>query len=49
MPIVRVQVGDCELSVFDEGSGPPVLLVHGFPLDHTMWREQIAALVGEFR
>lgn len=24
--------------------GPPIVLVHGFPLDHTMWREQFAAL-----
>ncbi|MEM8680266.1 MAG: alpha/beta fold hydrolase [Planctomycetota bacterium] len=27
-----------------EGTGHPVLLVHGFPLDHTMWRHQIDAL-----
>lgn len=49
MPIVRVSVGDIELSVLDEGQGLPVLLVHGFPLDHTMWREQIAALAGKHR
>ncbi|MFO0899298.1 MAG: alpha/beta fold hydrolase [Pirellulales bacterium] len=49
MPIVRVSVGDIELSVLDEGHGLPVLLVHGFPLDHTMWREQIAALAGKHR
>lgn len=30
--------------VVDEGSGPPLLLVHGFPLDHTMWARQIAEL-----
>lgn len=30
--------------VVDEGAGAPILLVHGFPLDHTMWRAQIAAL-----
>ena len=29
----------------DEGQGPPLVFVHGFPLDHTMWRHQIA----EFR
>lgn len=32
------------LHVLDEGTGPVVLLLHGFPLDHTMWRRQIGAL-----
>ena len=26
------------------GEGPPVLLVHGFPDDHAVWRKQIPAL-----
>ena len=29
----------------DEGQGAPLVFIHGFPLDHTMWRYQIA----EFR
>jgi pimeloyl-ACP methyl ester carboxylesterase len=33
------------LSVQIEGSGPPVLLIHGFPDDHQVWRHQIPALV----
>lgn len=28
----------------DRGRGLPVLLVHGFPLDHTMWAAQLDAL-----
>jgi len=28
-----------------EGSGPPVLLIHGFPLNRKMWRSQAMALV----
>jgi 3-oxoadipate enol-lactonase len=31
-------------SYVDRGAGTPVLLVHGFPLDHTMWAAQIDAL-----
>lgn len=31
------------------GEGPAVLLIHGFPLDHTLWSDQIRALVGEAR
>lgn len=37
------------LAVLDEGAGPPLALIHGFPLDHTMWREQIRHLALRFR
>jgi pimeloyl-ACP methyl ester carboxylesterase len=33
----------------DEGSGPPLVLVHGWTLDLDMWEPQVAALRGEFR
>lgn len=32
-----------------EGTGPALLLVHAFPLNHTMWAPQIAALKQRFR
>lgn len=35
-------IDDVRLSAKVIGSGPPLLLVHGFPLNHTMWRDQIA-------
>src|SRR5215212_2197971 len=38
------QISTGELSYVDRGAGRPVLLVHGFPLDHTMWNAQIEAL-----
>ena len=31
------------------GKGPPVLLLHAFPLSSAMWRRQIQALQGEYR
>ena len=37
------RAGDVELAVHDQGAGPPILFVHGFPLDHSMWRGQLAA------
>ncbi|HQR19270.1 MAG TPA: alpha/beta fold hydrolase [Burkholderiaceae bacterium] len=40
-----VTVNGVELNVIVEGQGPDVLLVHGFPDDHTVWRHQIPALV----
>lgn len=47
--IERVTVGDISLAVEVCGNGPPLLLVHGFPLDHSMWREQIAAFAATHR
>ncbi|HEX9610698.1 MAG TPA: alpha/beta fold hydrolase [Gemmatimonadales bacterium] len=41
---LRVTAGGAELSVEVRGEGVPVLFVHGFPLDRTMWRHQLAAL-----
>jgi pimeloyl-ACP methyl ester carboxylesterase len=41
----RLQVNGITLNVVVEGSGPDVLLVHGFPDDHTVWRKQIPVLV----
>ncbi len=41
----RMRVKDVELNVVVLGEGPEVLLVHGFPDDHTVWRNQIPALV----
>ena len=41
---VRVPAGNVELAVEVRGEGLPVLFVHGFPFDRTMWRHQLAAL-----
>ena len=38
-------VNGIEMNVMLAGAGEPVLLVHGFPDDHTVWREQVQALV----
>jgi len=42
----KIQVNGIELNVLLAGpeSGSPVLLLHGFPDDHTVWRHQIPAL-----
>lgn len=36
-----VSLSDVELMVECAGSGDPILFVHGFPLNHSMWRSQI--------
>lgn len=42
----RVAVGDVNLAVEESGRGIALLLVHGFPLDRTMWRHQLDHLRG---
>jgi YbgC/YbaW family acyl-CoA thioester hydrolase len=44
--IVRHEVGAVTLSVDIRGDGPALLLVHGFPLDRTIWMHQVATLSG---
>src|ERR1044072_545398 len=45
-PIMRRITGDgVELAVLDEGEGPAVLLLHGFPDSARLWRHQIPTLV----
>lgn len=41
----RIDVGDgVELAVAIAGSGPPIVLLHGFPQTHLMWRHVAADL-----
>jgi pimeloyl-ACP methyl ester carboxylesterase len=44
-----VKIATTEMSYVDEGQGAPVVLLHGFPLDHTMWNAQITALAKSYR
>ncbi len=44
-----IRTGDLEMAVCDRGSGPVVLLAHGFPFDHTTWQPQIDELSDVFR
>jgi pimeloyl-ACP methyl ester carboxylesterase len=41
----RIQGDGVELAVLDEGEGPAVLLLHGFPDSSHVWRKQVPALV----
>ena len=43
------KVTNMQWNGMDQGSGPTLLLVHGFPLDHTMWAGQIDGLAGTHR
>jgi pimeloyl-ACP methyl ester carboxylesterase len=39
-----VSIADHRLNVVERGSGIPLLLAHGFPLDHCMWAGQLDGL-----
>jgi alpha-beta hydrolase superfamily lysophospholipase len=41
----RIRVNEVELNIVTQGEGPVVLFVHGFPDDHTVWRNHFPALV----
>src|SRR3954470_7864125 len=44
----RATVGEVELRVSVGGSGPPLLLLHGYPETHLMWGPVAAELAREF-
>ena len=44
-----VSVRGIEMAYDDVGSGPAVVLLHGFPFNRSMWREQREALKASYR
>lgn len=45
----HVAIGPVDLFLKEEGAGPVILFLHGFPLDHRMWDRQLAALADRYR
>jgi pimeloyl-ACP methyl ester carboxylesterase len=41
---MRIELNGIGINVADTGQGPPVLLLHGWPDSHELWRHQVAAL-----
>jgi haloalkane dehalogenase len=46
---MKITLRDGEMHYVDEGSGPPILLVHGTPTNSYEYRHLIAALATRFR
>ena len=38
-----------DLALADQGAGRPVVLVHGFPMDHSIWARQVQSLAPHYR
>ncbi|HEU4933512.1 MAG TPA: alpha/beta fold hydrolase [Pyrinomonadaceae bacterium] len=47
MPLVKIN--DIQMAYTDAGAGRPVVLIHGYPFNRSLWNEQIAALSGSYR
>jgi len=44
----RIRVGDVEIHASIAGQGPPLLLLHGFPQTHLIWRKVVPRLAQSF-
>src|ERR671938_1402146 len=44
----QIQTGETSIFVRSYGSGPPILLLHGFPQTHLMWRSVAPLLARNF-
>ena len=44
----KVSVNGIQLAYTRKGTGKPLVLVHGYPLDHTIWNETIPLLEDDF-
>ena len=45
----KIRINDIELAYRDEGEGRPLVFLHAFPLNQTMWDEQIDAFSTDYR
>src|SRR5436853_5173607 len=47
--MTTIKVRDIGMQLVEHGSGTPLLLAHGYPLDHSMWQGQIDGLADKCR
>jgi len=46
---MKILVNGINIDYMDEGHGPAIVFIHAYPLNKTMWDDQIAALRGHWR
>jgi len=42
--MTSIRIDDIEMAYTDTGAGRPVVLIHGYPFNRSLWNEQVAAL-----
>jgi 3-oxoadipate enol-lactonase len=47
--MASLQIDDIQIAYTDTGIGPPILMVHGYPFNRTLWDEQVEALSSRHR
>ena len=46
---MKTQINGITIVFNDQGTGLPIVFLHAFPLNRTMWRQQEEALSSQFR
>ncbi len=44
-----IKIDDIQLAYTDAGTGQPLVLLHGYPFNRSLWNEQVAALSNSYR
>ena len=47
--MAQVQIDNIKMAYDDTGAGRPIVLIHGYPFNRSLWNEQVAALSGSYR
>lgn len=47
--MTRIQINNINLAYTDTGSGRPIVLIHGYPFNRSLWDDQIPALSNNHR
>src|SRR4029453_12469860 len=47
--MAQVQIDNINLAYTDTGAGRPVVLIHGYPFNRSLWNEQVEALSNSYR
>ena len=48
MELKKVNIDGINLAYVRQGTGTPLVLIHGYPLDHSIWNELVPLLENEF-
>ena len=44
-----IRIDDIQMAYTDAGMGRPIVLIHGYPFNRSLWNEQVAALSSSYR